>query len=218
MKPERILPAWRCPEHRGNIYTEPGRCTKCGVRLEKFTPISDLPHVFRCKSCRAIFTEEPPKKRGHLWLCPACETPTVTAWGCEESYLGTLRAEQAPDPKPQPSRPTGPRYRFGRTVRAVFEAANAVSKAAFKAQQAAEQLSHRRPKDSDDQGYIDAVEFDISRFNARAQMIVDMVMVRSLLEEAGMGEYVEEALHRILDARIGPRLEQLFKTSVKPKK
>lgn len=218
MKPERILPAWRCPEHRGNIYTEPGRCTKCGLRLEKFTPISDLPHVFRCKSCRSVFTEEPSKKKGYLWLCPACETPTVTAWGCEESYLESLRAKQIPAPKPQPVRQTAPRYRFGRTVRAVFEAANAVSKAAFKAQQAAEQLSHRRPKDSDDQGYIDAVEFDISRFNTRAQMIVDMVMVRSLLEEAGLGEYADSALHRILDARIGPRLEQLFKTSVKPKK
>lgn len=215
MKPERILPAWRCPEHKGNVYTEPGRCTKCGLRLRKFTPLNELPHVFRCRTCKGVFTEEPPEKEGHLWLCPTCKTPTITAWGCEESYLERLKARRDPDPPPAEKKLA--RYRFGRTVKQVFEATNSVSKAAFRAQQLAEHLSQRRPQDSDDKGYIDAVEFDISRFNLRAQMVVDMLLVKGLLIEAGLESYVDGALNRILDARLGPRVEQIRSANRKPK-
>jgi hypothetical protein len=219
MKPEKILPAWRCPEHKGNVYTEPGRCTKCGLRLQRFTPLSDLPHVFRCRTCRGVFAEEPPDKDGHLWICPTCQTPTITAWGCDESYVEKLKDRQGIRSAQAPAPPVkkGSTYRFGRTVKAVFEATNSVSKAAFRAQQLAERLSHRRPKDSDDQGYIDAVEFDISRFNIRAQMVVDMLMVRSLLEESGLGSYVDGALNRILDARLGPRVERQIRSPGKTK-
>jgi hypothetical protein len=105
-------------------------------------------------------------------VCPDCETPTVSAWGCDEQYLAKLQGERDAR-KPAP-------YQFGRTVKKVFQATNSVSKAAFRAEQLAERLSQRRPKDGDSKGYIDAVEFDISRFNIRAQMVVDMVMVKSL--------------------------------------
>ncbi len=201
MKPERILPAWRCPEGHSGVYTEPGRCSKCHTKLEAFTPLSDLPHIFRCKTCRKIFTEEPRKKHGHLWVCPECEKPTVSAWGCDEAYLAKFQEDQKP----------AAAYQFGRTVKHVFQATNAVSKAAFRAEQLAERLSQRRPKDKDAKGFIDQVEFDISRFNIRAQMVVDMVMVKSLLEEAGLGSYVEGALTRILDSRLGPRVARMQK-------
>lgn len=209
MKPERILPAWRCPEGHSGVYTEPGRCSKCHTKLQKFTPVSDLPHIFRCKTCRKVFTEAPSKPHGHLWMCPTCKTPTVSAWGCDEKYLARYQSKEAPK-KP-------PSNQFGRTVKTVFQTTNAVSRAAFRAEQLAERLSKRRPKDSDDKGYIDAVEFDISRFNQRAQMVVDMVMVRSLLEESGLGDYAHEALLRILDARLGPRLERVLKAAQKAK-
>jgi hypothetical protein len=142
-------------------------------------------------------------------VCPDCETPTVSAWGCDEQYLAKLQGERDAR-KPAP-------YQFGRTVKKVFQATNSVSKAAFRAEQLAERLSQRRPKDGDSKGYIDAVEFDISRFNIRAQMVVDMVMVKSLLEEAGMESYVDGALNRILDSRLGPRLERLLKAAQKAK-
>ncbi|NIT79731.1 MAG: hypothetical protein GWN58_33785 [Anaerolineae bacterium] len=206
MKPQRILPAWRCAnsKHSG-VYTEPGRCSRCHEKLEKFTPVSDLPHIFRCKTCRKVFTKAPSKPHGHVWTCPDCDTPTVYAWGCDEAYLSKFKGQEEAQ-KP----PAG--YQFGRTVKKVFQATNAVSKAAFRAEQLAERLSQRRPKDKDAKGFIDQVEFDISRFNIRAQMVVDMVMVRSLLEEAGLEAYVEGALNRILDSRLGPRVPRLQKT------
>lgn len=210
MKPERILPAWRCAnsKHSG-VYTEPGQCSRCHQKLAKFTPISDLPHIFRCKTCRKVFTKAPSKPHGHLWSCPQCKTPTVSAWSCDEQYLDQHQSRESAE-KPTP-------YQYSRTVKKVFRATNAVSRAAFRAEQLAERLSHRRPKDSDEKGYIDQVEFDISRFNIRAQMIVDMVMVKSLLEESGMGEYVDGALNRILDSRLGPRLERLLQSAQKSK-
>jgi len=211
MKPERILPAWRCPEHKGNVYTEPGECTKCGLRLKKFTPVSELPHVFRCKTCRKVFTEEPPKKQGHVWLCPECGTPTITAWGCDEEYLAKLKGEREEEARKKTP------YQFTRSAKASFQAANAVSRAAFRAEELAERLSERRPKDSDRKSYIDRVRFDIERFTMRAMMVVDMVTVKSLLEEAGLHEYVPGALNRILDSRLGPRIERLFKEAQKTK-
>jgi hypothetical protein len=214
MKPERILPAWRCPEHKSNVYTEPGKCSKCNLRLKKFTPVSDLPHVFRCKTCRGVFLEEPKKKQGHLWLCPACETPTISAWGCEEEYLEKIKAKQTPAPEPEKTKAP---FQFAGTVKKAFQINNAVSRAAFRAQQLAERLSQRRPQDGDAKGYIDAVEFDIARFNMRAQMVADMVLVKSLLEEAGLSEYVDSALNRILDSRLGLHLERRPKQSKKTK-
>lgn len=207
MKPERILPVWHCPnEKHTSIYTEPGQCRRCGTPLKKFTPVNELPHVFRCKKCRGVFADEPPKKKDHLWLCPDCGTPTIMAYACDESYLDRLRSRSKPLPLDGIEK--GSPYQFGRTVKKTFQVTDAISRAAFKAQQLAERLSHRRPQDRDEKGYIDAVEFDISRFNIRAQMVVEMVVVKSLLEEAGLPEYVAGALDRILDARLGLRIDR----------
>jgi hypothetical protein len=225
MKPERIRHVWRCPVHQKAVFTEPGMCSQPGCHrpLDSFVPLCDLPHVFRCKNCQGVSTTPPEQMEGHHWICPDCKTATVSAWGCSQRYVDRLK-EKAEAAECLANRGADPQQkkrknRFSKTVRVVFEAANSISRAAFQAQQLAERLSQRRPADREDQGgYIDSVGFDIARFNVRAQMVVDMIMVKSLLEESGLETYVSEALYRILDTRLGPRLEKILREVEKSKK
>jgi len=169
-----------------------------------------IPILFRCSACEHRTTVEPDQRVKQRWVCLQCGSQEVRAYEVSKALYGRTLEAELPEKKPSKRRP----FRFDRAVRAIFQASDGVSRAAFKAEQLAEYLSHRRPKDSDEKGFIDGVTFDIARFNMRAQMVVEIVMVKRLLEEAGLPEYVSSAVHRILDARLGPRISRLGDTGL----
>lgn len=195
----RIKPVWECPTHRGTIQEGPGECPECSKKLRRYVPLTDdLSTVFRCAACKKKFVEEPKVLKKGRWVCPDCGELRVHAYYCPPEYLDNLRAKKIARDLPD----TDSTFRFGRSLRTAFKASDAVSQAAFRGAQLAEKLSQRRPTDGEE--FIDKVRFDLPVFNKRAQMVVEMVLMKSLLEEAGLDAFVPEAMSRIL-AKLGPK-------------
>jgi hypothetical protein len=143
------------------------------------------------------------------WLCSNCDETFIQLEGnkprcpfCDSSKIIFCFQGDAVETPVEGPLPSGPR--FDATVHHLLQICDDVNRAAFEAEKLAEGMSHRNPFSGEE--YVDDVKFDAAFFNRRASMVIEMAMVQSLLEEAGLHAFVEAALLRILDLRLGVRI------------
>jgi len=147
--------------------------------------------VYRCPECFGVWPKEDPPPQG---ICPDCGVKA-------ERKIVPLQATSHPVRDLLKDNP----YDLEQVIVSTLKFSDAVSHAAFFGQEAAEKLSERSLEDGDE--FIDAAQFNARIFNRRAQMVADMLATQKLLVAAGLGEYVQEALSLILNARIAPNVQ-----------
>ena len=210
---QRILPIWRC-KSKCRVYTsddkpKDGRCGECEEKLYRTIPLRrGEPHCFHCSACKTTFATKPVHRKGIRWHCPSCGEPKVSAYGITSKFLQELMQKEASEEERQSLdvlalvSKDNP-FDFTKTIKNLLGAQVAVNAGAFEANRLGEILSKRRTIEKGDT-FIDQAVPDIKRFNVRAQMVMDMLLVKNLLEAAGLSDFVKPALERILDARLLP--------------
>jgi DNA-directed RNA polymerase subunit RPC12/RpoP len=150
--------------------------------------------IYRCPECSSVWPKEDPP---HQRKCPECgvrvQRKLIPAYPSEEYH-------------PLRDNP----FDLDGVIDKILKFSDAVSHSAFKAQEIAEKLSERNLADGEE--YVDKVEFDAKLFNRRAQLVADMLTTQSLLHEAGLDSFIDEALLRIMDAKIAPRVQVVRQT------
>lgn len=161
-------------------------------------PRDGMIKVYICPECNGVWPkEDPPPQR----KCPDCGVRV------QRKLIPAFPSQ----PHPLEDNP----FNLDGVINQVLKFSDAVSHSAFKAQEIAEKLSERDPNSGEE--YVDAVEFDARLFNRRAALVADLLATKHLLHEAGLGEYEKEALLRIMDAKIAPRVQVVRQVSEKGK-
>ena len=62
-------------------------------------------------------------------------------------------------------------------------------------------------KETADQILVSKASFDLSRFRRVSHLVCDMVLTRDLMRHAGLHEYVDDALHLLLETRLGGQMK-----------
>jgi hypothetical protein len=152
--------------------------------------------LWRCRKCSAVYTEMPIKRRCQVESCGGRVAPFKPKPHKGEVSLGTQTERISQGAKD---------LSFLPMIQKVLGAADALNYAALKAEDLVEKLRKRNLAAGEE--YVDSADFDLSLYNMRAWLVLDMLTLKGMLQAVGLESYVKPALLRLLDLRLRPITE-----------
>lgn len=94
------------------------------------------------------------------------------------------------------------RLNFSKAIENTFRVVDEIAKAHLEAIETGEEITATHP--TEDGSEINEVRVHSGLINSRAELIRDMILTKGFLEQAGLSDYTERSLERLLNIYLGP--------------